>query len=267
MKSFLLFLFSALLITNALTAQDLIIKKNNETIQCIVKEIGTDEVKYLIPSINENVLFSLEKDQIAKIVFHDGKEMEFSSPLTNPNVYADQRKNILKIDFYSPLTGNTTLAYERSLKPGRSIETALGIIGAGMDPGDRNSIGVFIRGGYKFIKDPDFYLRGMKYAHVLKGTYFKPEINVSLYRRDYEEIINDPPYFVTERKNVYAAALMLTFGKQWIFADLISVDGFVGVGYGLDNTDGGYHYGFSVASREFPMSFSAGLKLGILFLK
>lgn len=151
-------------------------KNNNEQIKCKIREIGLDVIKYNLPEYSNDVLFAIAKDDIVKIIFENGKELEFQKDMSNPEFYTANKKNILKIDFLSPLTGNTTFAYERSLQPGRSIEASLGIIGLGIDPGNRNQEGAFVKLGYKFIKDPDFYLRGMRYAHILKGGYIKPEV-------------------------------------------------------------------------------------------
>ncbi|MBK6347848.1 MAG: hypothetical protein IPF68_18285 [Bacteroidales bacterium] len=78
-------------------------KKNNELIKCKIKEIGLDEVKYLLPEYSQDVILSIDKDDIIKIIFENGKEMEFQQKMTNPETYSENKKNILKIDFLSPL--------------------------------------------------------------------------------------------------------------------------------------------------------------------
>ncbi len=183
-KSVSLIVLALIFIAGAARAQDIIMKKNKELIKCKVKEIGLDEIKYSLPDYPADVLFSIDKDDLDKIVFENGKEMEFQQKMSNPATYAENKKNLLKIDFLSPLTGNTTFGYERSLRPGRSYEVNLGIIGLGVDVSDRNAGGAFLKFGYKLIKDPDFYLRGMRYAHILKGGYIKPEIALGLYGHD-----------------------------------------------------------------------------------
>ena len=60
----------------------------------------------------------------------------------------------------------------------------MGIIGLGIDPGEVNPAGFFTKGGIKFIKSPDFFMRGMRYAHVLKGGYVKPEIAIGYFSQD-----------------------------------------------------------------------------------
>jgi len=62
--------------------------------------------------------------------------------------------------------------YEQNIKPGKSWETALGIIGLGADPQDVNPRGVYGKFAYKFMRNPDFYSTKMHYSHILKGAYY-----------------------------------------------------------------------------------------------
>lgn len=257
-------------------SQDLILKKNDEMIKCKIKEVGINEVKYILPDYPQDVMFSLDKDKISKIVFENGEELAFQKEITNPANYTDNHKNVIKIGFLSPLMGNTSFAWEHSLRPGRSIEATLGLVGLGLDAYDENPAGGYLKFGYKFIKDPDFYLQGMRYAHILKGSYIKPEISLGLVARDiyywddYYDINGNWQYNNGEKRvNTFAGAIQLVFGKQWVFDNIFAVDGYGGVGYGFSSSEenadyDAYQYGFIVAPSEFPISFSAGLKIGLL---
>ncbi len=277
------FLIPALLIllSGNLFAQDQIIKQSDEVILCKIKEIGLDEVKYILPDYPEDVLFALDKDEIDKIVFENGKTLSFLQKMNDPETYKDNKKNAIKLDFLSPLSGNTTFAYERSLRPGRSIEGDVGIIGLGIDPGDENPGGVFFRFGYKFLKSPDFYLRGMRYAHLLKGSYLKPTITLGFFSRDnyryyydYDYPTPEPgyPYYEdfieqNERINAVTGSIQLLLGKQWIIDNSFLVDLYWGIGYGFStNYDASnYFYSHTLMGEEFPLSLSAGLKMGFLW--
>ncbi|MBU1370065.1 MAG: hypothetical protein KJ578_14765 [Bacteroidetes bacterium] len=268
--SFLLILSSLQLVL----AQDKIIQRNEEVIQCKIKEIGLDEVKYVLPEISNDLLFAIDKDDIEKIVFENGKEMAFEKSLKNPANYLDNRKNALKIDFLSPLSGNTTISYERSLKPGRSIEGELGIIGLGIDPGDENPGGVFLRFGYKFLKSPDFYLRGLRYAHLLKGSYIKPALTIGLFSRqnyyyDYVNEYGDDYYYYGDNRTetTVTGAIQLVLGKQWVIDNAFLIDLYWGIGYGFSSNYNGpnYYYSHTIMDETFPMSLSAGLKMGFLW--
>ena len=255
-------------------SQDLIIKKTQDTIFCKIKEVATDDIKYSLPEYPDDLRFSIEKDKLLKAVFSNGKEIMFKDELSNPENYVGQKKNAIKIDFMSPLTGNTTFAYEHNLKPGRSIEGTLGIIGLGIDPNDRDPRGAFLKFGMKFIKSPDFYLRGMRYAHILKGGYVKPELSLGYYSKLFEYYDYSGYYsydYSTQRENIVTGAFHLDIGKQWVFDDAFLVDFFFGVGYGFATypkksyDDPTYQFGYIIASETVPISFSAGLKIGFLF--
>lgn len=270
MKSyFLTFLAFILLSGSSVLAQDIIMKKDNELIKCKIREIGLDEVKYNLPEYSTDVLFTIDKDRITKVIFENGKEMEFQVEMTNPANYEDNRKNIFKIDFLSPLTGNTTFAYERSLRPGRSVEATLGIIGLGLNNNDRNAGGLFTKFGYKLIKNPDFYLRGMRYAHLLKGSYVKPEIAIGFFNHDTWMWRDYGNNYSSEksRVSVFSGTVQMVLGKQWVMDNAFAIDLFAGIGYGFSTSEDftPYHYGYSVMDENFPIAFSAGFKIGYLF--
>ncbi|MDP3462387.1 MAG: hypothetical protein Q8S18_06335 [Bacteroidales bacterium] len=273
-KRMLLLVVLLIGVSQFITAQDIILKRNDEMIHCKIKEIGLDEIKYSLPDHSQDILFVIAKDDISKVVLENGKEMTFEKRLTDPGNYLDNKKNALKIDFLSPLTGNTSLSYERSLRPGRSLEGTLGIIGLGLDAADRNAGGAFVKFGMKFIKDPDFYLRGMQYAHLLKGSYVKPEISFGFFSHnqwEYFDKYDENGYWIgyqnRVREDVFSGTIQLVLGKQWIFDNAFLIDIYGGLGYGFstNNYDGGYMYGYSIAGSDFPISVSGGLKIGLLF--
>jgi len=262
-KAFTLTLLTIFFICNIGLSQDKIYKKNQDIIECTIREVGTDYVKYILSDYPQDVLFSIDADQILKIVFSTGQEKYFQNELTNPDNYTDNKKNVIKLDFISPLTGNTTFAYERSLKPGRSMEMTLGIIGLGIDPDDINQAGFFMKFGYKFIKSPDFYFNRMRYSHILKGGYVRPEISFGYYSYDTPSDMYGQP---SERRPVFTGAIHLIIGKQWIFDNVFLVDFFGGIGYGFSDDDNReYQFGYVIASPDIPVSFTAGLKIGVLF--
>lgn len=249
-------------------AQDKIIKKSGAVIECKVTEIATDEVKYYYTE-NPKLVFGIDKVLVEKIEFSTGEVIVMeSNTFRNPEYYIDQHKHALKINFISPLMGSTELVYEQSVKPGKSWETALGIIGLGFDPQENNPRGVFGKFAYKFIKDPDFYMQRMHYAHILKGGYIAPEIALRYMGFDsYDYYYNNNTYFETsKRKENFALAVMLKFGKQWVFDDSFLVDIFGGIGYGFGGDDyETLNYGFTVGNDEVPVAFTGGIRIGWVF--
>ncbi|NVO09434.1 MAG: hypothetical protein HXX16_05680 [Bacteroidales bacterium] len=229
-------------------AQDTIVKRNNERVVCKIKEISTDEIKYQM--LNNEVIFGIDKNEVSKVILFSGVTMNFQHSMEDKDNYKNQKKNCLKFRLLSPLYGYSDLIYERSLKPGSSIEGSLGIIGLGKQYNE-DIKGVSLEIGYKFIKSPDFYIKGMKYTHLLKGSYFKPEVAVSSYKRNSNDI--------------FSMALLFNIGNQWIFNDLVAVDLFFGLGYGYSSDNSfNLQYGYSTGDKDFPVAISAGFRIGFL---
>ncbi|MGE5448503.1 MAG: hypothetical protein ACM3PR_09065 [Bacteroidales bacterium] len=273
MKNKLLFTAFLLLLSTMIFAQgkfgDRLIQRNGKVIVCQVREIGDDEIKYVMEGYRDDLVFGIDKNKVATIVFADGRQIELSDSMYGAENYAEQNKNAFKFYFFSPLFGASTFGYERSLSPGRSIEFSLGIIGLGNEKAImKESDGFHFNIGYKFIKDPDFYLKGMRYAHILKGSYFKPELAFSSYSytdKDFFYYNNETAF----KGDVLMGAFILNVGKQWVYSDRFLIDWFVGAGYGFGSSSGdgsnSYHYGFSGGNKNFPMVFKGGIKIGLLF--
>ncbi len=255
----IVFLFSACLFT--LQAQDRILKRNGETISCRIREVGSEEIMYNLPEYDSEVRFSIFKSQVDRIVFGNGRELvvdhaeaaRSSAEANSADLFLVQNRNAIKIQFLSPLSGVTCLSYERAIKPGQSFEASAGFIGLGFNNPD-DAAGLGIRAGYKFIRSPDYYLRGMRYAHILKGGYVRPELVLASYS------------LREDNRNVTKAGLMLNIGKQWVFSDVFLVDLYVGTGYGFSNASPGvsWPYFFAVGTDQVPIAFNWGFRIGIL---
>jgi hypothetical protein len=246
-------------------AQDKIIKKNGDTITCKVTEMGADEVKYFY-SDNPKLIFGIDKAKLEKIEFGTGEVIVVKSDtFKDEEYYANQHKHAIKIAFLSPLFGHTELSYEQYIKPGRSWEVGLGIIGLGMDTYDINAKGVYTKFAYKMIRKPDYYSQRMHYSHILKGAYIAPEIALR-YVSYYAEVYNDYTYRYEGEQTVeeFAFALTLKFGKQWVIEDGFIIDFYLGLGYGTSNDEqamGLVPFGF-VTGVDVPIAFTSGLRIG-----
>jgi len=270
-RLFLLLLVFLSFFTISLNAQDRVIKNSGDTLKCKVTEVGADEIKYYYPD-NEKLIFGIDKALVDHIEFGTGEVIKMErNTFDNPEYYAGQSKNALKIRFLSFFNTNMELTYERSLKPGRSLETSLGIIGIGFDINDYNPRGVYGKFAYKFIRKPDFYMQRMHYAHILKGAYIAPELALRysssehttyFYYGDYETMS-------TDREQEFSFAVTVKFGKQWVIDDGFLVDLFLGVGYGMTTSDYDepVNYGFLAGPSEVPLALTAGLRLGWVFGK
>jgi len=265
-----LFLILIIILPAIACAQDVIYKTNKQTIECKIIEIGLVEVKYLIPEKYKEVVMVIAKDDILKIKYANGEEQAFVNEMYDKNSYADNKLNALKFHVFSPLYDYLAVSYERSVKIGQSIEGTLGIIGIGYDPLNVKPEGVFVKLGYKFIKSPDFYLRGMKYAHLLKGTYFKPEIAVNTFSLNVNKYDYTTNNSSKVRQSTFSGALLLNVGKQWVFDNRFAVDFSIGVGYGVktrqtdDYTSITSQYGF-IVDPSSGLAYTSNFKVAYLF--
>lgn len=270
MKTKLHIILVLLFMTSLLVAQpkyfDKLILRDGAIINCEVREIGDDEIKYIQEGLRTDVLIGIDKNKVATIIFADGREMKMADSMSQSEEYSRQRKNAIKFNFLLPAVGAVALSYERSLKPGQSIESEIGFINSGnRENGNMEASGLFLKAGFKFIRDPDFYMKGMRYAHILKGSYFKPELALSTFSYD-----NNTAFLGTESNNrsgsITKFALLLNAGKQVVYGNRFAVDWFCGVGYsfGGKNDDDLRYFAFT-GNAGGSLSFTGGVRIGLLF--
>lgn len=178
--------------------------------------------------------------------------------------YETQRKKIVKMEFFSPLFTHTTLGFENYAKDWLSWEAKIGFIGLGVDNQELNPSGVLFRVGPKFKLNPDFVTRDLKGSHLLGGKYIRPEIVFSIYSEDTADSFTGE----STRQDYSSFAILITYGRQYILADIMSLDYHIGLGYGFDNVDndlgGKYHFSHSNGGGNFPIAISAGFTIGVL---
>ncbi len=261
-------------------AQDKIYKKTGEIIEAKVIEIGETEIKYKLFSDINGPTYSLDKLRIKQTIFENGRKETYSTNLKDETLYAQQAKNAIKINFLSPLNGYTQLNFEHSIKPGRSYELALGIIGLGRRQKSdvysqeylyRNAAGAFVGAGYKFLSLPTLINSSDRYSHVLNGFYAKPEVLLGLYGQN--NYTSSNTQIIKNKETVSFGAFIINVGKQWVLGDLLLIDLYAGVGYAADNVkDNSDYFGlphshFVLISSDSDVGFTGGIKLGILLNK
>ena len=172
------------------------------------------------------------------------------------------KKKVIKIEFFSPLSGNLTFGYEQYLKDFTSIEGKLGIIGLGKQ-NNYSASGVFFKIGPKFKLKPSYATEGTFGTHLLRGSYIRPEIAFSFFQWQDEGILS--LFGRPEQINVHSMAILINYGKQFVLGKVMTLDWHVGVGYGFSNHDEqGYFFGYTAGNEDFPLAFSTGFTLGFL---
>lgn len=198
--------------------------------------------------------------------------------------------NIFKFNFFSPLFGHSMFSYEREVKPNRSQEFSLSIIGAGENMNQYYSFqtGAFINGdrqlgasigyGYRFYMPRKSAYINNKKVPSLTGFYFKPTIYGNIF-------VDDPALFngtVLERDVVLSAAVLLESGWQTIIGKVFLIDFYGGFGYGFVNIDyesfsnlnrinpafgsnkNSNSYTFNRFGRTVGLALSGGFKVGFV---
>jgi len=283
-KIILLFLIS--LFTTQLFSQDKIYKLKGTVINAKVIEIGTDEIKYKLFENPDGPVYVVDKSTLNRIEFANGKVEKYTSSFKDPQNYEGQLTKAIKFNFLSPLLGYAQFSFEKSVSPLKSYELGLGIIGAGKNyqidnyyvngqyqPYKRNAFGVFVDAGYKFNKLPNFFSKGTRMTHVMQGTYIKPTATLGFYKDNALSYKTGNPV-IENRHNIFGA-IVLNFGRQWVFGEKFLVDLYYGVGYAFDNTkndnsnnyysDNLYnHFVIQKAGSGANLGFSGGVKIGLL---
>ena len=250
----------------SINAQDYIHKKNREILKVKVIEITSDEIKFKDFDNPNHPMFSIDKAKVAKLELENGDIMEFKihDSFNDPDYYTGQSKNALKVSFSGLFFNQAAIFYERSITPSSSIEGGLSFIGGGFDIEENNARGFGLRFGYKLKRSPDYYLNKMRYAHILKGGYIKPEIILTTYSAQSSYYDHTSNAYNEERsKSNIGGAFTLNFGNQNVLNDQFLVDSYFGFGIGFSENEG-LHYGFS-GGGDIPLVFTAGLNIGLVF--
>lgn len=295
-KNIILFCFFvlAVLAKAQTTPMDTIYKRNGEVMIVKITEIGIDEIKYK-PLFNPNdIVLVIEKSQVTKIVFSSGLVQRIEDAQQASSTYADNHKNNLKFNLFSPLGARAAFNFERSYKPGYSYVAGLNLIGLGLPDSKYTPIGATLNGGFRFYRLPDMKNRSDRYSHVMNGSYIEPCLMLGMTHHKYTYYDYNQPYpydnLQTGRANNFFLAFFINLGKQYIVANRISMDWNVGVGYGTytgqkdsdsygNSTLYGYNeagkyaynyypanrYGFAILEKSVPLAFNAQFKIGYLF--
>ena len=283
MKKNLFLLVLPLLFVLTASAQDKLYKKKGEMLKVKILEVGLDEVKYRLFDDPNGPIYVIDKEQIQKVEFENGKTETYKVALTDPANYTDNRKHALKVGFLSPLNGYLPITYERNLGMGKAVEFTLGIIGAGknevigteqMSNGEyrdvkRDAAGVHIAAGYKLNKLPTYFNRGVRMSHIMQGFYVRPTVNLGYYSDN--AIAYKPGGQETEKRNVTFGALTIDLGQQWVFANRFALDLYIGFGYAFDNVReesnyvfGENHFPIILAGESGGLGLCSGFKVGWL---
>ena len=276
-------------------APDIIIKKDNEQLKVKVIEIGPTTVKYRYFDAPNGPVIVMEKRDIKSIKIKGKADKAYDTisnepdPMSTSNAAILDKTSSLKFNFFSPLSHHLAFSYEWMIKPGFNWEAGMGIVGPGVGLSDNFSNthpkGFFLRTGPKFLLGNSSDVEGPageRYAHPLKGRYFKIEAILYTLSKTYESGYYSLSYVnssTTVKNDYLGVALMLIYGRQFIFGNSITVGYYVGFGYGFENKTTTFattpianysdydpaRYSHSYLGERFPLAFTSGFTVGYIF--
>lgn len=206
------------------------------------------------------------------------------------------KRHAISVDFLAPLFRHFTAGYEMEIKKDISLESKVGVIFGGpvsMAP-DQNykQYGGFIRTGVKFYRDfpqRSFLFWGAREREergTFEGRYVKPEIVIGYFSEESTAPANYNPYSsyapptTTQRNSTFAAAILVNFGRQYLYGKRLLVGYEAGIGYAFSNENmarinngnsyrpyGWYYSHVGLPNSEFPIAFSMSFNVGILLGK
>lgn len=278
----LLLCFSVMLYSQA----DTLYTKAQKKIPCKIVEISESDIRYKMPENLEGPIYVISVSKLYKYTLSNGySEMLLPDELSVEFQHSSimNRKSVVKVQPFSFVNNQISIAYEQVIKTGMNLDIELGYI--------NNSItettsyygmplytatgrpafctGAYLKPGVKFMIGQDYSLKGMKYAHPLKGRYIKLDLAVSFMNFQnvaYSTATPYASYYYTINNNVsdvntVAYGGFVNYGRQFILANILTLEYYLGVGF-TGQTDNYYntttnsatnynYYGYSSSEAKY----------------
>ncbi|MCE3228328.1 MAG: hypothetical protein K0S32_2879 [Bacteroidetes bacterium] len=269
-------------------------------IPCKIYEINEFEIKYRMASALDGPVYVIDKSTVKKYTLSNGfTEMLMRDEMSLEHEHGDIMNNrqVIKIHPFSFAFNHASVSYEKVIKVGMNMDVEVGYINSSInDQYNLNGYsrvfhsGAYIKPGVKFFLGQDFSIKGLKYAHPLKGRYIKLDVAASYINYQNLEAVewtnwSTPSRTVTSNMNAFSYGAFVNYGRQFILGNILTMDYYVGVGFtGLSysysnpefsNLNNLYYYrdyapanlfnfyGF-YRTPSFGISFTAGFRIGYI---
>jgi len=261
-------------------------------------------------------IYVVDKTNIVKYTLSTGfTEVLLPDEMSLQNEHREilGNREVIKIQPFSLAFNHFSMAYEHVIKVGMNLDVEVGYInssitnssvfgnnGISSNLGSPFTIGAYIKPGVKFFLGQDFSVKGLKYAHPLKGRYIKLDLAVSyLNFQNIQTYVygSSPSYpypsstytIVSTDLNSVSYGGFINYGRQFILGNILTMDYYVGLGFtGQSNTytnpnyistlgqNNPYGYGYYDQSNNvsnyygfirYPnmgLSFTAGFRIGYI---
>lgn len=244
---------------------DTLYTKTKQKITCKIIEINDSEIKYRVAAAEEGPVYVINRIKVSRYTLANGfSEILAPDELSIENQHASilNNRSVVKMHPFSFVNSQFSFAYEQVIKVGTSVDVEVGYVNSNinynysMGGGFYNQYGTrafysgaYIKPGFKFFVGQDFTLKGMRYAHPLKGRYIKLDLAASfLQHRDITRSFQTPgsnPYSyrtLTTDVNTVAYGGFVNYGRQFILGNVLTLEYYFGVGFtavsvGYSNSD------------------------------
>ena len=197
-------------------------------------------------------IYVVDKSKLKEIRWGNGKveKVEQDEMDVNKEFSIIDLRSAIKFNFFSLVNDQVTFTYEHTLKVGYNAEVSVGIINNSMlkysfNSGSNLTQGVLAKAGVKYLLGTDYYIKGLKYTHPLKGRYLKPEISYSSFvirgvQGYLQSSVPNSSYYngyyyystpVYSDRKINACAITLNYGRQFILGNMFTIGYSVGLGY------------------------------------
>jgi hypothetical protein len=241
---------------------DTLYTKARKKISCKITEIGESDLKYKLPDNLDGPVYVISINKIYKYSLSNGQVVQVTLDellIENQHQEIMNSRTVVKIAPFSYVNNQIGIAYEHVLKTGTNLDLELGYVNNGIMPTTNANgpfvtqsgkwaamTGVYFKPGAKFLLGQDFSLKGMKYAHPLKGrfilinavfSYLNYQDAYFFQSQDISNSPTGPPYsttittnFKTADVNCFAYGAMINYGRQFILGNCITLEYYIGVG-------------------------------------
>ncbi|MCE3258846.1 MAG: hypothetical protein K0S12_487 [Bacteroidetes bacterium] len=267
-------------------------------IVCKIHEINEYEVKYRLADLQDGPIYVIDKSTVLKYTLSNGfTEIIVRDELSLEHEHGEilHCRQVVKIHPFSVPLNHLSFSYEQVIKVGMNLDVEAGYINSSFNTtisnrvmGSPFHVGAYFKPGVKFFLGQDFSVRGLKYAHPLKGRYVKLDLATSyvnyqgLIAYDYNYGYSSPTRTVTSNLNTFSYGAFVNYGRQFILGNVLTLDyyvgvGFTGVSYNYTNPEflklsyydyqvmnGTYNYYGFLRTPQLGLSFTAGFRIGYI---
>jgi len=247
--------------TSVYSRSDTLYVKGGKKIPCLVTEIGDSDIKYRTADNPDGPVYLIPLTSVYKYSLSDGTTKQVMPDellIENQHTEIINNRSVIKIHPFSFVNDQISVAYEQVIKMGTNLDVEAGYINNGITPsnnynsnfyttsGKPASIsGFYLKPGIKFLLGQDYSTKGMRYAHPLKGRYFRVEVVFSY--MNYQDVANQLSYSqtypvwpntsytttTTNRVadiNVLGYGGLISYGRQFILGNVMTLDYFISAG-------------------------------------